>query len=241
MKLFFLSLIFTISAMAVLPQSVVITPKKTVYTRPKPIQEFKKTFTVIYPKVKASTPALSKKIERTISYERVLEVNIQEEIKDVQWLYEADYEVGFNARGFLSITLSADGSGAYPSVFSRTVVVNLKNGDRVIPADVFTDLNDLVSVIKKKLQAEIEARVKELKADPESKDVDPSELFAETDFTMEDLEEFSINETGVTFIYDYGFPHVIKALEPDGRFKFSWSEIKKFVKPKGPFEKFLRK
>ena len=48
-------------------QSVVITSKKVTYTRPKPIEDYKKTFTINYPKVKASTPTLSKKPRITAS------------------------------------------------------------------------------------------------------------------------------------------------------------------------------
>src|SRR5688500_4179024 len=77
---------------AAFAQSVTITPKKITYKRPKPIADFKKTFTVTYPKVKAATPALSRKIERTISYEKVSDLNIEEEKAEIQWLEEAHYE-----------------------------------------------------------------------------------------------------------------------------------------------------
>ena len=109
-------------------QSVVITPKKTVYRRPKPIASYKRTFTVIRPKVKAATPALSKKIETAISYEKVSELNIKEETSEVQWLEEASYTVNYNKYGILDITLSVTGTGAYPSTFNKTVVVDLKTG-----------------------------------------------------------------------------------------------------------------
>lgn len=222
-------------------QSVVVTPKKTVYTRPKPIQDFKKTFTVTYPKVKAATPALSKKIEATISYLSVLKLNIREEIADVQWLEEAGYKVDYNARGVLVITLSMNGMAAYPDGVSKTVAVNLKTGGRITPATAFTNLNALAEIVKRKQKSEIDAAIVELRKDPEAKETDPAELFGEENFTAENLAEFAIDDDGVTFIYDYGFPHVIEALEPEGRYNFSWSEIAKFVNASGPFAQFVSK
>lgn len=236
--LFLLLAAFVFSASA---QSVVITPKKTVYRRQKPIADFKKTFTVNYPTVKAATPALSKKIGETISYSKVMDLNVQEEIRDVQWLEEADFEVNYNARGILVITLSVSGSGAYPDVAFRTVAVNLKTGNRITPAQAFVRTAGLVDLIKKKQKIEIEKSIKELREDPEEKDTDPSDLFKEKGFKAEDLAEFSVSDSGVMFIYDYGFPHVIKALEPEGRYTVRWAEVSKFVNPAGPLAKFIVK
>ena len=92
-------------------QSVVITPKKTIYRRPKPIASYKKTFTVIRPRVKAATPALSKKIETAISYEKVSELNIKEETTEVQWLEEASYIVNYNKNGILASPFSLPAPG----------------------------------------------------------------------------------------------------------------------------------
>ncbi|MGD9563957.1 MAG: hypothetical protein AB7F88_17770 [Pyrinomonadaceae bacterium] len=228
-------------AFAVTAQSVQITSKKTVYTRPKPIADFKKTFTVAYPKVKASTPAMSRKIESTISYRKVLNLDVNEEVTEYQWLEEAGYEVNYNTRGILVITLSMSGVGAYPDETSRTVVVDLRNGERITSADAFANLNGLVAIIKKKQRAEIEAAIAELKKDSDINENDPAQLFADKEFTAKDLDEFAIDDDGVTFIYDYGFPHAIEALQPEGRYKFNWSEIAKFVKLSGPFAQFVSK
>ena len=230
------ALAFFVSASA---QSVVITSKKTLYRRAKPLSDYKKTFTVNYPIVKAATPALSRKIGQTISYSKVMQLNVQEEIRDMQWLEEADYEVNYNARGILVITLSISGSGAYPDQAFKTVAVDLKTGDRITAAQAFRNPTGLVELNKKKQKIEIEKAIKELREDPEEKDTDPADVFNEEAFTAENLDEFSINDNGITFIYNYGFPHVIKALEPEGRYNFTWSEVSKFINPTGPFAKFV--
>ena len=117
--IFIAALVSNVSA-----QSVVVYGKKVTYTRKRPISDGKRTFTINYPKVKAATPALSRKIETAIRYD----INLRDEINDSQWLYEADYDVGYNKHGILSITLTIDGSGAYPSGSTNHVVVNLKTG-----------------------------------------------------------------------------------------------------------------
>jgi hypothetical protein len=220
-------------------QSVVITPKKTVYRRPKPIASYKRTFTVIRPKVKAATPALSKKIETAISYEKVSELNIKEETTEVQWLEEASYTVNYNKYGILAITLSVTGTGAYPSTFNKTVVIDLKTGNRITPGMVFNNIVGLTAKGKKAQEKEVKQAIISIKKDdPDTED--PASLFGSTDYQSENLNEFSVSDKGVTFIYDYGFPHVAQALQPNGRYFFSWRELKGFIKPAGLFGRFVR-
>src|SRR5262249_37822610 len=122
-----------------LAQSVVITPKKTVYRRPKASSKYKRTFTIRYPRVSGLTSALNKKVETTISYAKVSDLDLKEEMSG-EWLEQADYKVNYDKNGILDITLTIDGSGAYPSSSSKTVVVDLKTGNRIAPQDVFANL-----------------------------------------------------------------------------------------------------
>ena len=47
------------------------------------------------------------------------------------------------------------------------------------------------------------------------------EAYEALKFEAQNLDEFSVGRKGVTFLYDAGFPHVIRALEPDGHYFFS--------------------
>jgi hypothetical protein len=105
-------------AASVFGQSVVVTPKKVTYRRPKPLSEYKKSFSVTYPRVSGLSAALNKKVESSISYEKVADLKVKEEISDIQWLEEATYKVNYNKNGILDITLNVSGSGAYPSDYS---------------------------------------------------------------------------------------------------------------------------
>jgi hypothetical protein len=132
------------------------------------------------------------------------------------------------------------GSAAYPSVFSKTVVINLKTGNQVKPADIFTNLDGLAAEVKKRQTTEIEKAKENYKKDTETADFDGSEYFDNADFKAENLEDFAVSEKGVTFTYDYGFPHVVQALQPDGTFLFTWAELKPFIKRGGLLEQFIR-
>lgn len=239
-KLLLLSALLFIFSTAVFAQSVVVTPKKTTYTRKKPIMDFKKTFTVNRPLVKASTPALSKKIQTAISYEKVMMFNLQEELTEVQWLEEADYEVAYNKKDILNVWLSMTGTGAYPSTTYESVVVNAKTGNVVKAADVFTNLKGLAALVKKQQAEEVKAGIEEIKKDKDFNEPNPESLFESTTFEVINLEKFSVNDDGVTFKYDYGFPHVIQALEPSGSYQLTWKQLKPFIKPTGLFGQFVK-
>ncbi len=224
---------------AAFAQSVVITPKKITYKRPKPLSEYKKSFVIIRPKVKGVSLAMAKKIETTISYEKNFDFNVKDEISEIQWLEEASYAVDYNKNGILSVTLSVMGSGAYPSEASHPIIVNLEIGGRVLAKDVFVKLSELAAKGKKTQEAEIKrAIVKIKKENPEEKN--PASLFENTDFTVKNLDKFSVSNQGITFWYDYGFPHIIMALQPEGRYFFRWAELKPFIKPDGLLAQFNR-
>ncbi len=230
-KLLFFLFVIAAFGMTVSAQSVTITAKKVTYKRPKPISEYKKTFTINYPKIKAATPALSKKIESAISYEKVFDFTVKEELTELQWLESADYEVGYNANGMLSISLFIEGSGAYPSGSTKYIVVDLKTGLRLKPADLFSNTAGLLAKVKAAQEKEIADTIVELKKDPENKDIEPELLFKDSaEYQKVSLNEFSVDENGITFRHDYGFPHVVQALQPNGEFFFTWAQLKPYIK-----------
>src|SRR5437868_6889719 len=112
-RLFCTAFALLIIADCTFAQTVVVTPKKTTYRRPKPMYSSKRTFTIRRPIVKASTPQLSKSITAAISPEKVLEINMKDEMSDSQWLEEADYKVIFDRNGILSINIWMVGTAAY--------------------------------------------------------------------------------------------------------------------------------
>ena len=241
MKRKFLFVLFCIFALSVSfsAQSVIVAPKKIVYKRPKPLMDFKKSFSVVRPKVRGINPVIAKKIETTISYEKIFDFNLKDEIGEIQWLEEASYTVDYNKNDILGVTLSMMGTGAYPSEASQPVVVNLETGERVLAKDVFVKLSDLATKGKQTQAAEIKRSIVEIKKENPDEE-NPALLFETADFTVANLDRFSVSDKGITFWYDYGFPHIIQALQPEGRFFFSWTELKAFIKPDGLLARFNR-
>ncbi len=242
MKRKFLLAVFCVFALsfAAFAQSVAVAPKKITYKRPKPLSEYKKSFVIVRPKVKGVSLPMAKKIEMTISYERNFDLNIKDEISEIQWLEEADYKVDFNKNGILGIILSVSGSGAYPSIYEKSVIVDLKTGERVLAKDVFAKLLELAAKGKSAQKAEMEKKIVEIKKEMPEDAGGISSFFENADFTAKSLDEFAVSETGVIFWYDYGFPHAALALQPEGRYFFSWAELKPFIKPDGLLAQFNR-
>jgi hypothetical protein len=237
----FLPVLFCIFAFSLsfFSQSVIVAPKKIIYKRPKPLMDFKKSFSIMRPKVRGANPAIAKKIETTISYEKNFDFSVKDEIGEIQWLEEASYTIDYNKNGVLGVTLSVMGTGAYPSEASQPVVVNLKTGERVLAKDVFVKLPELAVKVRQMQAAEIKSSIIEIKKEnPEEEN--PASLFESADFTVKNLDRFSVSHKGVTFWYEYGFPHVIQVLQPEGRYFFSWSELKAFIKPDGLLAQFVR-
>lgn len=220
-------------------QKVVITGRKQVYTRPKPMIDFKKTFSVRRPVVRAATPALSRAITAAIDPVKILDINLKEELNKYQWLSEADYKVLYNDNGILTVMVWMEGSGAYPDGVTKHVVIDLARGVRITPAAVFTELNGLAKSVKKKQDAAVDSAIKVMKADPDFGDEDPKPLFENTNFEVKDLGGFAVDVSGVSFFYDYGFPHVIQALEPDSELRLSWTEIKPYIRKDGLLARFV--
>ena len=226
-----------LTGIIVLPQTVKIVPRKTTYRRQKPQYDFKRTFTIRRPIATASTVALSRKITAAISPERVLDLNIREELTEFQWLEEADYKVIFNQNGVLCIELWMTGTAAYPDSVTKAVVVDIRTGRVARVPDLFRQLPELAKLVRKKQLAEIAQATEEMRSDP---DASPDQLFSEARFTTEDFDQFTVDSQGVTFRYDYGFPHVLEALQPAGEFHFSWAELKPFIRMDGLLARFVR-
>jgi len=224
-------------------QTLKITPKKTVYRRAvKKDFSHKKTFTIIYPKVSGSSAVLNKKIENAISYERNFDFNLKEELTETYWLENADFKTEYNRNGILGVALTFDGSGAYPSTYTKHVVVDTKTGLQVKPEDIFASdkIAALVNLLDEKLQDKMKSAIAEVKKGSAEDGAALTEMLADKKFTAENLNHFSVNDQGVTFYYDYGFPHIALALEPDGEILLSYTDLKLFVKRGGLLAKFVR-
>ena len=225
--------------------SITITPKKTNYTR-KGVEAHRRNVSVRYPIVGgAIKPAVKTKLENTISYWRNFETTLKESLSDT-WLSSLDYKVNYNQNGILDISLTQEGVGAYPDSQTVNLVIDLRTGEQVKFADVFKSdsLAKLAEMVDKKLQAEKQQIMQQIDkgeyGTSQDEKTQAKEIIADLKFTAEDFKEFSVNDKGVTFLYDAGFPHATEALQPEGRYFFSYTELKAFIKPESVLGQFVR-
>ena len=239
MKLKLALLLIAAFSFGVAAQTVTITPKKVTYKRSKPREDFKKTFTITYPKVRAANSQVSQKIERAISYQSVLDLRLNVELRTSEWLETADYDVKYNKNGILCIQLSMDGSAAYPDGTIKVVCVDTGIGVRARPADVFTNIAGLTSMVRKAQEKEKRDAIPRIKKD--EPDIEqPELLFGDRHFTQKDIDGYEISDKGVIFHYDYEFIHATRALEPDGAFFFAWSQLRPYIKRGGLLTRVAR-
>jgi hypothetical protein len=188
--------------------------------------------------------AVLRKVRALLDIEKVFETSLAEYRQD-SWLTESDYKVNYNKRDILDITFWQEGVAAYPDTNTKHFAVSLRTGEVIKAADAFEagSLQRLAAMANEKLRAEIAARVAELDRDKET-GAEEKESFKEDlrtlTFGVENLDEFEVGERGVTFLYDAGFPHVIQALQPDGRYFFSYEQLAPYIKRGGPLGVFVK-
>ena len=159
------------------------------------------------------------------------------ELKKDDWLDEVEYTVNCNQNSVLDITYLLSGQAAYPDSFEEYVTVNLKTGKRTGVGDLFivSSLPKLAAQIDQAMQADKRKAIQT--ADKETQE-EIRQLLSAVTFKHKDLAKFTISPRGVTFHYHFGFPHVIKALEPEGHYFLPYSALKQFVRRDGIAERF---
>jgi hypothetical protein len=203
----------------------------------------RKTAIVRYPIILGLTGAtVLRKIQNSLAIKNVFDSTLEEYRQD-SWLTNFDYKVNYNENYLLDITFQQSGVGAYPDTQTKHFLISLRNGLVIKAIDSFNpdSLATLAEMANRKLKAETRERIKEAEADKDT-DADQKsslkEQLEQLSFTVENLDEFSVSDKGVTFLYDAGFPHVIQALQPDGRYFFSYAELRPYIKRDGPLGVF---
>lgn len=227
-------------------ERAIIQRRRIVITRtPAIAKQFphKKRAVISYPVVSGLNPAVLRRVRSQFDFKNIFDYSLQEYRED-SWLEEFDYVVNHNANSLLDVTFNQSGSGAYPDDQSKHFLISLKDG-RVLKAnDAFIGNRqaNLATLVNAKLQTELKNILKELqesKSDPEDLRI-AGEAQEPLQFKIEDLDNFSVGPKGVTFLYDAGYPHAIQAFEPNGKYFFSFAELKTYIKPEGPLGQFIR-
>jgi len=199
----------------------------------------RKTAVVRYPTLRGlDNPQTLKKVQTLLAVKNVFGISLNEYREDA-WLEEFDYKVGYNKNYLFDVTFSQSGMGAYPDSQSKHFIISLRTGNVITAADAFDGkgLPKLAQTVDAKLQAEIREIINDLASDKELDNEQRESLkstLSELKFKLENLDEFEVGAKGITFLFDAGFPHVIQALQPDGRYLFSFAALKPYIRSDGP-------
>lgn len=196
--------------------------------------------TIRYPFVSGlRNKAVLLKVRQLVHFENVFDTSLRE-YREWNWLDEFDYVINYNADYILDLTFTQIGTAAYPDSQSKTISINLKTGNILKASDLFVEESfaELAKAVDEKLRVEVVELIKAAKGHEDGASI--VEALEELKFEVKNLDDFSINQDGVTFLYDVGFPHVQSGFEPEGRYLFSYSSLKPFIRPDGPIAKFLR-
>lgn len=234
-----------------------IFPSKKVYGRLNidEYNEWRKEFRVRYPIIEGlKSESILYKINSLFNYENVFDISIKESIEGDFWLNDLDYSILFLKRPFINILFYMEGIGAYSWTVTQSIVVDYETANLVQIKDIFKEdsLERLASIINEFMQMDlkkaflVERYLSEIPLHKDSNNDESEqnnnwleERFGVEKFTVEDLNEFTIDEDGISFIIHFGFPHVIKVIEPEGKYHFSFESLKQFIKLGSVLENFI--
>lgn len=191
-----------------------------------------------------SNAAVLRKVRSLLQVKNIFDTSVAEYRADT-WLSEFDYRVNYNRNFILDITFTQEGMAAYPDSQTKHFAINLKTGDVIKAKDVFKPdaLTTLAEMVDRKLQQEIKGTLNDYthRSDTTLEERQSlREQLEQLKFQVANLDEFSISDKGVMFLYDAGFPHAIQAVQPVGEYFFSYAELRPFIKPEGQLGIFVR-
>lgn len=249
--LLILSLPITLFALAtpsdiVAQDRIIIQPRRVVILRSgKEVRDFpeRKKAMVRYPIVRGLSDAVVlRRIQNALTMKNVFDHTL-DEFRRNPGLLSYDYKVNYNQNYLFDITFTEEFEGAYPDTGTKHFLINLKNGKVVRATDAFNpnSFNALSGLVDQKLKTEVTELIKvnddDKSVDAEAKSHVRDEL-KKLRIGVQNLNEFSVSDKGVTFLFDADFPHVIQALQPAGEYFFSYAEIRPYIKRDGPLGVF---
>jgi hypothetical protein len=182
--------------------------------------------------------ALLKRLQSAVM-PRVENKDAVAEMKQERWLQEVTYKVNCNQHSLLHLTYQFSGLGAYPDEFYRYIAIDLRTGQRVTIKDLFTAsaLPQLIAKANRMMQAVIRQTIQTVDKEEQA---DIKQRLSSVKFDASNLTDFTVTPKGVTFHLDFGFPHVIKALQPRGEYFFSFAALKPYIRRDGLLNAFLK-
>lgn len=181
------------------------------------------------PVVWVADPALQQKLDLALAPEVLLD-QPRAEVEADGWVDKVHFDKTYGKKGLLSLTVTIEGSGAYPDAIEKHVVIDLKTG-ATLGAEQWGDSAAFVQ----RADRVIQSRVRKVRDDPEMAD-----LVTGAAFTAENMATYHLTDKGVVFTYDFGFPHAVLAAEPDGEVLLPWSNAHEALVADSPLRRAIK-
>ncbi len=183
----------------------------------------------------AAVPIVADGINSVLDYESItgepLYATIANFRESGHGITGSSFEVNFLDQEYLHISIFVEFYGAYPSTFKSSFLFDLENGEPVNTDELFLSerMDELVllcdSILQENILTKMEENLELYQMDSEH------HMYGEHHFTTDDLGSAGINEEGMVFEYQFGFPHVMLAAEPSGVIFLTWDELEGFLQP----------
>lgn len=183
---------------------------------------------VSLPQVWVADPARSAAIAALLTPEALLG-QTRAQIEADGWVDSVSFEATWQKAGLLSLSVIQEGSAAYPDGVVEDRVIDLAAGAR-LGAEVWDPAQQpaLVARLDQALGANI--RAAQAEAASYGEDAPDPSLYEGHAVKSEVLAGYGLRPEGVVFHYNFGFPHVIQAAEPDGDLLLPWREVGTYAK-----------
>jgi hypothetical protein len=152
-----------------------------------------------------------------------------------------DFDVVLDDGRLLTLAITEETMGAYPSMIVLTDTFDLQTGKKIGAEALRSDQRAaLARLLDKRVHDAWKAKKQELaKAPVKEGECGPDVANGFMDgsgpsFTVAMLDGVAATKDGLTFDFDFGFPHVVLACSPSVDLSLSWKEASAFVDPKGP-------
>lgn len=181
-----------------------------------------------------------RQVQATIDLKTVTGLSMDERRADFPtfpWVAEMGYVVHYNNHGILDLTFTQVGSGMFSDVFINHLILDLRTGAILTASDVFDPaaLAAILPLVEAKWRADMEGAT----ATAAGYELDIRDQFTGRVLTLKNLDDFSISDQGVTFLYDFMFPHGIAEAAPSGRYFLSYQGLQPYIRQDGPLAVFV--
>lgn len=155
------------------------------------------------------------------------------------------YEVLYNEHGLLSVELTSNFLGNYASSVTRHATFELRTGRLLEVRDLLADTLALQQRWQESINHRVADHISKLPAEYAQLDApmlaevkrrlhwNDSTLAVQLEGDDPRFYDFALTPFGLTLYYDFGFPHVLEALQPETDYLFRYTTLAPWLKPKG--------